>query len=202
MDLLYYFRKLYSLDTLDTRFVISSTTPPRQPATELREQNGRAASAESSKTSKRDAVPGTQSSKWNTPEFYLYYLVFLIAVPSMFKVAIEVSQRMSICYQMTTANFLQHLTQIIPSSSHCSLQDGYLVGKSYVSFPMTLGFSLTRDGRTILTSSMPHFETIFHICSSFLSCIRCCVDCTIHSGAVMHIPVLELQAIETASATA
>lgn len=133
MDLLYYFRKLYSLDTLDTRFVISSSVPPRQQATELREQPQRASSAESSKASRRDAAQGAQPSKWNTPEFYLYYLVHLIAVPSMFKVAIDVSKCTIDCLSITgTANTLQHLIRTIPDSSLYSLQDGYQVEKLYV----------------------------------------------------------------------
>lgn len=34
-----------------------------------------------------------QSSKWNTPEFYFYYFIFLMAVPSMFGVAFQVSKQ-------------------------------------------------------------------------------------------------------------
>jgi hypothetical protein len=98
MSLFSYIRKIYALDTLDTRFTNSSSTPYKtvidarlDPATS---------------TSKRDdSMPGigvktdsngrpiAQPSKWKTPEFYFYYFVFITAVPYMFWVAYDVSRR-------------------------------------------------------------------------------------------------------------
>ncbi|KAF2096498.1 glycerol:H+ symporter [Rhizodiscina lignyota] len=96
MDLLHFFRKLYSLDTLDTRFNTSSTTPLKPAATELQSNPPRPSPAENVSQVKLrardDTVSGVQPSRWNTPEFYFYYLVHLVAVPMMFKVTIDVSQ--------------------------------------------------------------------------------------------------------------
>ncbi|UKZ75294.1 hypothetical protein TrVFT333_002972 [Trichoderma virens FT-333] len=67
MGLLRYLRKVYDLDTLDTRFTSSTEA---------------AAKARSS------APP----SKWRTPEFFLYYVVFIFVVPYMFWIAYDVSK--------------------------------------------------------------------------------------------------------------
>lgn len=88
MGLLDWLRRLYSLDTLDTRFTVSATTPL-------------SVAADSNRTESRDKRDGggtrhtrngASSPRWNTPEFYIYYLVFIVAVPLMFKTAIDVSQ--------------------------------------------------------------------------------------------------------------
>jgi protein-cysteine N-palmitoyltransferase HHAT len=94
MDFLQFFRKLYSLDTLDTRFTVSATSPPKQSAFELQDSSSQ---ARQSRAGNDGGINGTQPSKWNTPEFYFYYLVHLIAVPMMFKVAIDVSERTQKC---------------------------------------------------------------------------------------------------------
>jgi hypothetical protein len=71
---------IYDLDTLDTRFTTPSSVPYRA-ALDKREDDSKVAD-------KR-----VEPSKWNTPEFYLYYLVFVIVVPYMFWVAYDVSRR-------------------------------------------------------------------------------------------------------------
>ncbi|KAI9673989.1 MAG: glycerol transporter [Caeruleum heppii] len=94
--------QLYSLDTLDTRFTTTSSTPPQDhplarissidPTQSPQAENGlldrtskdRPRSSESS-----DVVP---TSRWRTIEFYVYYLVFGTAVPMMFFVAYQVSR--------------------------------------------------------------------------------------------------------------
>ncbi|KKK14194.1 glycerol:H+ symporter (Gup1), partial [Aspergillus ochraceoroseus] len=79
------FRRLYSLDTLDTRFTVPANVPLK-----LAAEDTRSASA---KDARANAIASNASpSKWGTVEFYVYYLIFLIAVPLMFKTAIEVSQ--------------------------------------------------------------------------------------------------------------
>ncbi|PYI12757.1 putative glycerol:H+ symporter [Aspergillus sclerotiicarbonarius CBS 121057] len=83
-SVLSWFRRLYSLDTLDTRLTVSSTTPPKA-AADTRPASARDARAQAIA---RNASP----PKWQTPEFYVYYIVFLIAVPLMFITAIGVSQ--------------------------------------------------------------------------------------------------------------
>lgn len=98
-SLLTSFGKLYSLDTLDTRFTISPTTPPKQAASEtridptkpsqedLKSLNGQPNGYNGARKGLR-----TRPSLWNTPEFYLYYIIFILVVPVMFWVVIDVSR--------------------------------------------------------------------------------------------------------------
>lgn len=88
-----YLQKLYSLDTLDTRFTSSSKTPPKagQHDESIADAKLPAQSVlSSSQTSK--ALADAQPSKWNTPEFYLYYLVFLTVPFLMVKSVYDVSK--------------------------------------------------------------------------------------------------------------
>ncbi|KKZ64881.1 hypothetical protein EMCG_09258 [[Emmonsia] crescens] len=119
MGLFHWFRRLYSLDTLDTRFTVSSNTP-------LKAVSG----AESRITSADNGALGRTGSKgfgtgggvqtqtqtqtrthaqlgegrgggvsgpslttspprWNTLEFYVYYVVIIFALPMMFKAAYD-----------------------------------------------------------------------------------------------------------------
>lgn len=80
MELLRLVQKAYTLDTLDTRFI------PSAPATADK------TAAVQSTSSRR--IKEVSPSKWNTPEFYVYYLVFLTAIPAMFYTAMSVSLRM------------------------------------------------------------------------------------------------------------
>jgi protein-cysteine N-palmitoyltransferase HHAT len=89
MTLLSFFRELYSLDTLDTRFSTSSRTPPKIDDSEPRKPGTKDLRASNEPSS--SAGP----SKWNTPEFYFYGLVFMICVPQMYWAVVQVSQRMS-----------------------------------------------------------------------------------------------------------
>ena len=57
-------KDLYKVETLDTRFDSKDHQP----------------------------LPSAQSSKWNTPEYYIYYLVFLTIPPLMFKSVYDVSK--------------------------------------------------------------------------------------------------------------
>lgn len=83
-----FLRSLYDLDTLDTRFTTPSSVPYRAAtAHDKREDDGGDRGATSG-NSKRAEAP-----KWKTPEFYLYYLVFIVVVPYMFWVAYDVSRR-------------------------------------------------------------------------------------------------------------
>ncbi|KAI1138238.1 MBOAT-domain-containing protein [Hypoxylon sp. FL0543] len=85
MGVLSFFRKIYDLDTLDTRFTISTSTPYK---TVIEARNDTSASKE------RAAKPNSKAhtSRWNTPEFYLYYLVLILAIPYMFWVAYDASR--------------------------------------------------------------------------------------------------------------
>ncbi|KAL4970698.1 putative glycerol:H+ symporter (Gup1) [Aspergillus stella-maris] len=85
LSFLSWFRRLYSLDTLDTRFTVPAKTPVKVAAEDTR--------SGSAKDARPNAVADRASpSKWGTLEFYVYYAVFAIAIPLMFKTVIGVSQ--------------------------------------------------------------------------------------------------------------
>ncbi|GIJ99073.1 glycerol transporter [Aspergillus viridinutans] len=83
-SILSWFRRLYSLDTLDTRFTASATTSLK-------------AAADTRPPSAKDAranviANGASPPNWRTPEFFFYYFVFLTVVPMMFKTVIDASK--------------------------------------------------------------------------------------------------------------
>jgi hypothetical protein len=99
MSLFSFIRSVYSLDTLDTRFTSDAAVPyvaissnPIDPVQQVK---------------KNDPPPGVpvirektgdpvaQASRWRTPEFFLYYVAFIITVPYMFWVVYDVSRRKS-----------------------------------------------------------------------------------------------------------
>lgn len=82
------FRKVYDLDTLDTRFTSQSSVPYQ---TVIDTRSDPVATREAASKAQARAQP----PKWKTPEFYLYYLVFMLAIPYMFWVAYDVSRRTS-----------------------------------------------------------------------------------------------------------
>ncbi len=79
-------RGIYSLDTLDTRFTTPSTVSYSTAVEQRTDRNGKREVY--NKPDKR-----AQQPKWKTPEFFQYYLVFVVAVPYMFWVAYDVSRR-------------------------------------------------------------------------------------------------------------
>lgn len=79
MTILDYVGRLYSLDTLDSRFTKSAKSPPLT-------NNTRSISADT-------VVDAPTKPLWRTPEFYFYYICFIVAVPLMFKAAYDVSNR-------------------------------------------------------------------------------------------------------------
>ncbi|KAI1418892.1 MBOAT, membrane-bound O-acyltransferase family-domain-containing protein [Xylaria sp. FL1777] len=97
-----YLRNVYDLDSLDTRFTVSSTTPYRA----VVEARGDAAAASKERAAKWNSRPASSSSsssspsspspsskpRWNTPEFYLYYVVFVVAIPYMFWITYDASK--------------------------------------------------------------------------------------------------------------
>ncbi|RHZ52237.1 hypothetical protein CDV55_103359 [Aspergillus turcosus] len=83
-SILSWFRRLYSLDTLDTRFTASATTSLKAAA------DTRPPSA---KDARANAIAnGASPPNWRTPEFFVYYFVFLTVVPMMFKTVIDASK--------------------------------------------------------------------------------------------------------------
>ncbi|KAF1984108.1 glycerol:H+ symporter-like protein [Aulographum hederae CBS 113979] len=94
---LQYLKKLYTLETLDTRFVVPATSPPKEaleqtridPANPLPANHGNITSngAPASKSG-----PGPEPPKWKTTEFYVYFAVIFTSVVFMFKIAYGVSK--------------------------------------------------------------------------------------------------------------
>ncbi|KAJ4348410.1 glycerol transporter [Didymosphaeria variabile] len=87
-----YLRQLYSLETLDTRFVVPANAPPKEalelaeldPAQPLPVRNGQVKS--------RDSVECVQPSKWHTLEFKTYLGLVSLCVFFMIKAVVDVSQ--------------------------------------------------------------------------------------------------------------
>lgn len=86
MGVFSYLRKVYDVDTLDTRFTAPSNVAYK---TVLEQRSDPVARRETEQKNLSRSLP----SKWNTPEFYLYYVVFLFAVPYMFWICYDVSRR-------------------------------------------------------------------------------------------------------------
>lgn len=82
-----FLRNVYDLDTLDTRFTVSSTTPYKA----VVEARNDTADASRERAARWNGRPPSES-RWRTPEFYLYYVVFVIAMPSMFWIAYDASK--------------------------------------------------------------------------------------------------------------
>lgn len=93
MNALQYAGRLFSVDTLDARFTSSSTTPPsrvdhaRSSPSEVPYNGSRNGRAGAEVTAK-----GTSPPRWRSPEFLYHGLVFLVAVPLMFKTVYDVSK--------------------------------------------------------------------------------------------------------------
>ncbi len=89
MAWLHYLQDIYTLDTLDTRFTTSSRPSEKPlPSSAL---DGRVDPAQSNAW-KRDVSQDTPPSRWRSAEFSVYYLIFLVAVPWMFKVTYDISK--------------------------------------------------------------------------------------------------------------
>jgi protein-cysteine N-palmitoyltransferase HHAT len=91
MNILLHIRSLYSLDTLDTRFTASNGKDPVAEGRSARSPDG--APARDLTAGEGTRASEISSSLWGTTEFYLYYAVFIVAIPLMFKVANDVSNR-------------------------------------------------------------------------------------------------------------
>jgi len=83
-------RTLYSLDTLDSRLTTSSKTPSHKPDDSIAEAKLPGQSIVSK--SNREQLLRVQPSRWNTKEFYFYYLCFLTIPFFMVKSVYDVSK--------------------------------------------------------------------------------------------------------------
>ncbi|KAL1903163.1 glycerol transporter [Sporothrix stenoceras] len=94
MSLFSFLRSIYDVDTLDTRFTTPSTVPYKQdtPSSKAAGHNGTLGHADSRRDAAAEIVKRAEPSKWRTPEFFVYYFIFLTVVPYMFWVAYDVSR--------------------------------------------------------------------------------------------------------------
>lgn len=87
-----YIRQLYSLDTLDTRFVIPATAPPKEALEEAKVDPAHPLSTTYRKDKSKNGLEGVTRPRWKTPEFYFYYVVISASVFFMFKLVIDCSK--------------------------------------------------------------------------------------------------------------
>jgi hypothetical protein len=139
MGWLQFWQKLYSLETLDTRFVIPSNTPPGVTAvgfelnpTRLGLPEQQNAVASLSGPPRSGPVSGARPPLWNTAEFYVYYFLFVTIVPLMCYVPYTVSKRMS--GRPVDASFVDVALASHPNYSTYShlLSDGWIPGRKVV----------------------------------------------------------------------
>ena len=81
--------RLYSLDTLDTRFTSSAKTPNSRidPATSLPNET------RGGRNEQQAIAEEANPPKWKSVEFAVYGFVFLTVIPLMFWTAYDVSRR-------------------------------------------------------------------------------------------------------------
>jgi len=95
MSALSYVKRLYSLDTLDTRFTVSANAPLRKTSNDhgvTVDKPAVSAAGQPVKKQDQELPLGVQPSKWHTPEYILYYIVIGLSLISMFSVVINVSK--------------------------------------------------------------------------------------------------------------
>ncbi|KAG5817502.1 hypothetical protein H9Q74_000092 [Fusarium xylarioides] len=85
MGPLAFLSSLYDHDTLDTRFTTASSTPYQNVIEARLDPSIKKDSAAKERSR-------AQPSKWKTPEFFLYYAVFAVAIPYMFWITYDVSR--------------------------------------------------------------------------------------------------------------
>jgi hypothetical protein len=89
---LQYLKQLYSLDTLDTRFIVPATAPPKEALEEARLESKGTLPVRDGHFKDRKLAENAPPSKWRTPEFSFYFLVIAVCVPLMMKSVYDVSQ--------------------------------------------------------------------------------------------------------------
>lgn len=138
-------RKIYSLETLDTRFVVSSNTPPRISASDFELNTVRGApSTQPNAARERSASSGARTGApsdirpplWETLEFYVYYFIFVTVVPLMFYIPYTISKRT----ELVIVHEVQNMSTNPKPASHPNylkyvnlLSDGWVPGRKVVS---------------------------------------------------------------------
>lgn len=87
-----YIRQLYSLDTLDTRFVVPATVPPKEALEEANVDPANPLPVTYGKDKSKNGVNNVQPPRWRTNEFYFYYVAISASVFFMFKLVIDCSK--------------------------------------------------------------------------------------------------------------
>lgn len=129
MGPLAFLSSLYDHDTLDTRFTTASSTPYQNVIEARLDPSIKKDSAAKERSR-------AQPSKWKTPEFYLYYVVFAVAIPYMFWITYDVSRGISLplLFVRPQANKDQKLILDTPNLSDGYPRVGFLDDRS--TFPM------------------------------------------------------------------
>jgi hypothetical protein len=89
---LQFFRQLYSLDTLDTRFIVPATAPPKEALKEAELDPAGPLPTHDGRGKGKGGDGNVQPPRWNTPEFYVYYVSISASIFMMFKLVLQVSQ--------------------------------------------------------------------------------------------------------------
>lgn len=129
-----YVRQLYSLDALDTRFVVPANAPPKEalelteldPAQSLPVRNGQDKS--------RQSVEGVQPSKWHTLEFKSYVVLVSLCVFFMIKAVVDVSKGAFTLDVYTSKNLILTSSESHPNYPKFEhlLSDGWIPGRKVV----------------------------------------------------------------------
>ncbi|KAI4955635.1 hypothetical protein J4E91_001496 [Alternaria rosae] len=87
-----FIRQLYSLDTLDTRFVVPATAPPKEALEEAKLDPAGPVPVRDGRNGDKSLENKSHAPLWSTPEFYFYYVSIAASVFFMFKLVLDVSQ--------------------------------------------------------------------------------------------------------------
>jgi len=87
-----FFRQLYSLDTLDTRFVVPATAPPKEALRDAELDPAGPLPTVDGKSKSRGSGDAVQPARWNTPEFYVYYVTISASIFMMLKLPYDCSK--------------------------------------------------------------------------------------------------------------
>jgi hypothetical protein len=87
-----FFRQLYSLDTLDTRFVVPATASPKEALRDAELDPAGPLPIKHDKGKWKGVQEDVLPSRWNTVEFYVYYVSISASIFMMFKLVLQSSK--------------------------------------------------------------------------------------------------------------
>ena len=97
-----FIRQLYSLDTLDTRFIVPATAPPKEALEDAKLDPAGPIPVKYGRDGTKYIDGSIQPPRWNTPEFYFYYVAIMTSVFFMFKSVLDVSKGPSVVLRATS----------------------------------------------------------------------------------------------------